>query len=291
MASAQPAGAAPAPRVNLFDVPELLPGAQPSANPAQREEFEQRCRQLHADEEYERREQAAEARAAAGTGPASANSELEAMFPNLDASLVHAIRADAPTAQAAIETLLALSAAAANPAGGDAEEAARVPDLPPRDVGVEDHEKFPALMDAGGWQVGGRRAFDHAAAAVPEADEELGSAWRDRAKAAADIVPEQRPAPAPRAWGPQAAAARRRREQPKDGDEGAEQPQPLTDWEFRQKAGQRRAKHRALYGRGGRGGRGVGRGGAAGAAGAVGSAAAGGGEESESEVSEDSEGA
>jgi len=244
-----------APHVNLFDMPELLPGAQPSANPAQREEFEQRCRRIHDEEESERREEVENARAAAGATAASSVSELEAMFPNLDGALVRAIRADAPSAQHALETLLELSAAAADPSCGALEAAATTP-LPPINVGVEDHEKFPSLMDKDGWQVGSERAFAAAAVAASETEESLGSDWRDRAKAAADIAPEPRKAPVATAWGAQAAAERRRKAERKAAaqeDEDRERQLPLTDYESRQMAGQRRAKHRALYARGGRG--------------------------------------
>jgi len=270
--------------LNLNDIPELLPGAQPSANQAQRERFQGRCRKLHQEEESDRQAQAAECEAAAGAGRAAHYSELEAMFPNLDAALIRAIRSDAPSAQGAIETLLMLSAAAAcDGEGGSEDGPVQVPDLPPIVVGVEDHEKFPSLMDTDGWQVANTKQFEQAGA-KPE-DEELGSVWRDRAKAAADIqAPQKASSSAPTAWGAAAAARRKEREAQKQREEGEQDAiLPLTDYEFRHQVGQRRAKNRAQFGRaacgrGASGGRGRGVG-----AGVLASAAS----ESESEPSGD----
>eukprot|EP00439_Symbiodinium_sp_Y106_P023299 s5158_g2.t2 len=163
-----------------------MPGAQPSANPAQREDFENRCRQLHRDEEQERLDrlqQAYEQRAAAAPDLAS-TSELEAMFPTLDAELD------------AVDTLLALTLAA-EPLE------APLPTLPPLEVGMDDHDKFPALTDAEGWQVANQKLFDR------DPEEDLGSAWRDRAKAAQDMpAPKAAVAPAK----PRSGAAKAKKE-------------------------------------------------------------------------------
>ena len=51
-------------------------------------------------------------------------------------------------------------------------------------MGIEDEEKFPVLTDADGWQVLSQRL-------MREEEEELGSAWCDRAKAV-----QHMPAPA-----------------------------------------------------------------------------------------------
>eukprot|EP00443_Scrippsiella_acuminata_P004339 CAMPEP_0115249644 /NCGR_PEP_ID=MMETSP0270-20121206/42696_1 /TAXON_ID=71861 /ORGANISM="Scrippsiella trochoidea, Strain CCMP3099" /LENGTH=288 /DNA_ID=CAMNT_0002664991 /DNA_START=55 /DNA_END=921 /DNA_ORIENTATION=+ len=278
MASAKPS-------VNLSDIPELMPGAQPSANPAQRETFEQRCRQLYAVEAEERRAEVEAARAAAGLGPASACSELEAMFPNLDPTLIRALCADAPSEQSAIDTLLALAAASAEPhTVGDAVVAAPVV-LPSLNVGLEDHENFPALVDAEGWQVGSQRQFELAEKLAQGEEEDLGSAWRDQAQAAADI-----PAPPAKAWGPAkvASAMGRKRgkeeENRKEGEEpSTEAAQPMTDYEFRQHVGQRRARHRVQFGS--RGARRTGKGPGSHGAGCGPTAAGGAG--SESELSEE----
>jgi len=234
------------PLVNLSDIPELLPGAQPNANPAQREEFEARCRKLHNEEEAERRKEARANNLAAGVGPPSASSELEAMFPALDADLIRAILADAGSTQRALETLLALSAATSDPSGLEASAAASVPKLPPRNIGVEDHDKFPCLLDSDGWQAISTREIDRIVGGSDEEDLGGGCAWSERAKAAADLpVPRKAPIAT-------TVAMRRRRKQQTD-KEVDEQVQPLTDYDVRKQAGQRREKHRALYGRCGRG--------------------------------------
>lgn len=229
-----PSRSARAPHVNLFDMPELMPGAQPKANPAQREDFHQRSVLLHREEERDRQAHVAEVRQASGAEVTCA--ELQAMFPALDASLVAAILVDARSPQHAIETLLALSEAAAEP--GPTSEAARPASPLPRNLGVEDHELFPSLMDADGWQVGSQRLFER------DPDEEQGSVWRDRAKAAKDV-------PAPKVTPAMHSAARRRPLANKEGySEEAEGGEWMTDYEFRHRVGQRRAKHRAQFGRG-----------------------------------------
>jgi hypothetical protein len=230
--------------VNLFDVPEMMPGAMPRANPAEREEFEQRCRMLHQDEVAGRSESVHVMQTASGA--TATNSDLEAMFPALDPALVRSLAAEAPTPQHAIETLLALACAISEP-GVDCQRAATPP---PRNLGVEDMEKFPSLMDADGWQVVSQHQFDR------DEDEDLGSAWRDRAKAAADLpAPKQSPEPSG-AWGAAAAAKRRtKREEEESGIATTDTNE--TDYDFRQRRGERRAQNRVQFGRGG-GGRGRG---------------------------------
>jgi len=244
---------AQAPTLNLFDVPELLPGAQPRANPAAREDFEQRCRALHHEEdsEAERWElrwpgppATEEPRALAGGALAS---ELRAMFPGLDSQLVQSLAAEARSPQAAVDVLLAL-AAAAERAVGEPPAAARPR---PPSVGVEDHDKFPLLTDGRGWQVCGGQQLQH--------EGELGSRWRDRAQAAAEL-----PAPVPRPQLPGAVQAVRRARQGRageaDGGEGPRAPdgpwgaEAEAEYEFRHRAGQRRAERRARRSRGGAGG-------------------------------------
>jgi len=222
-------------QVNLFDMPELMKGAQPNANPAARTEFEQRCINLHYDNETEERHAVQLNRASAGAG--ATLSDLELMFPNLDAALIRALRTEAPSAQHAIETLLALSAACAEP-GVDQAGQDRPPTPPPLPVGVEDHAKFPMLVDAKGWQVQG------SAKALDAADDEPGSAWRDRAKAAVGkpAPPKPQPPAAATAWG-------KKRETPAKKVDEVEGPPPETEYEFRHRVGQARAQNKLQYGR------------------------------------------
>jgi len=226
--------AASRPDVNLYDMPEMMPGAHPGANPVQRERFESRCKTLHRAAEEEEREASDELRAA--SGEAAKSSDLESMFPSLDPALVRMLYAEAQSPQAAIETLLAL-AAATNEPGAPMQRAASPP---PRDLGVKDISKFPSLVDADGWQITSRRQLE----SDPNAD--LGSAWCERAKAGAAA-----PAPAPSQGqrAPMGAWGQRRKEKAKESEDQADQTEWPTDYEARHQAGQRRALKRAQYGR------------------------------------------
>mmetsp|Transcript_75653 Transcript_75653/g.105048 ORF Transcript_75653/g.105048 Transcript_75653/m.105048 type:complete len:259 (+) Transcript_75653:68-844(+) len=216
--------------VNLFDMPELMPGAQPSANPAKREEFEQRCRQLHRDEEQERLEQQYEKSVTAAAQEKASLQELQAMFPTIDADLIRVLHAEAPTPQQAVETLLALADAAT--------EGVPVTTPPPLDMGMDDEEKFPVLTDANGWQVVSQRLIHR------DPEEDLGSAWCDRAKAV-----QHMPAPVLEKVSP-VAPKRKPKKEEKDAKAVEEDDVFETDYDFRHRIGQNRAKHRARYGRG-----------------------------------------
>jgi hypothetical protein len=156
------------PNLNTFDVPEMMPGSVPRANPAARYEFTERCKQLHVEAQQE-------GPSAPVASHASGPVDLVAAFPNLDATLVHAIVADSPTTQHALETLLALAGALSEPSGSVPRAAP-----PPRDLGTCDLLLFPSLTDSDGWQVPSKRGF--------ELDDEADKTdWRDRTKAAADL--------------------------------------------------------------------------------------------------------
>lgn len=103
--------------------------------------------------------------------PAVEATDLEAMFPNLDAALVKALSAEAATPQQALETLLKLAASMQSPAA-TAE--------PARDVGLESAELFPALLDTDGWQIA---STDMLQPALTETTPSI--SWSERAKAAA----------------------------------------------------------------------------------------------------------
>jgi hypothetical protein len=217
------------PMVNVSDLPELLPGAQYNANPAQREEFEQQCRLLYKEElehkyQFEQRDPPAHI----GTDVVVTRGDMVAMFPSIDPVLVRILAEEARTPQDAIETLLELS--------GVGYQRATTP--PPLHLGVEDMEKFPSLVDADGWQVVSQRELER------DTEENLGSAWRDRAKAAI-------PLPAPAAvsssvWGTVVAKRRERKEQESDATEDT----TVTDYDVRHRKGQQRAQNRVHYGRG-----------------------------------------
>jgi len=228
--------------LNFSDVPEMLPGARPRANPSQRAQFERCGLQLHQCDEEERAHEAAGSWAAFGAEATSR--ELEEMFPMLDPALVRSLRAEATSAQQALETLIAISADTNEPVAGSAAEGTgtgevAATELPKLVVGADDHDRFPLLVGADGWQV--------PAARLEAQDEELGSVWRDRAKAAADKPAPQHSSQAPMPWGP------RKKKQGQQEEGLVEQAQPLTDYECRHLAGERRAKQKVIYSRSGRG--------------------------------------
>lgn len=235
-AAAPPKGRASRPLLNASDVPEMMPGAQPRANPAQRERFEQRCKQLR-QEDVEQEAAQAHARPEravnAGAAPAAGES-LEAMFPMLDPGLVRAIASDCPTQAVAIDTLLKLSAEMSEPA-------APRPPSPERDLKVGDASVFPGLVDSDGWEVPAPQQL----ASKADDDGELGSAWRDRAKAGANApAPKPRPRPLAPAWG-----ARRKEGEDREAARDAQEPEVYTDYEMRHIQGQKRAQRRG-FGRG-----------------------------------------
>eukprot|EP00913_Durusdinium_trenchii_P035419 g33145.t1 len=200
---------------------QLMPGAQPSANPAAREEFEQRCRQLHRDEEQERLEREYEKSMTAAAKEQASINELQAMFPTLDADLIRIIHAEAPTPQQAVETLLALAADAAP------EGQAPVATPPPLDVGMNDEEKFPVLTDANGWQVVSQRLIDPCRQAVQHIP--------------APTLPEK----------VEKTPKKKPKKDEKEATKEVEEDDIFeTDYDFRHRIGQNRAKHRARYGRG-----------------------------------------
>merc|ERR1719446_1988097 len=185
-------------------------------------EFELRCRELDEAELQDKGTEGISVPAFHAT-----TEQLESMFPSLDAALVRALLADASTPQQAMETLLALSAATAEPATAP---------LPPRNVGLDDVDAFPSLVDADGWQVTSQQLFDR----NPEAD--LGSAWCDRARAIAS-----KPAPCPVAK--TANATQKKRADKRDEGASLEMVHPETDYELRHRLGKQRVSNRARFGR------------------------------------------
>ncbi|CAJ1336365.1 unnamed protein product [Effrenium voratum] len=101
---------------------------------------------------------------------------------------------------------------------------------------MPDHEKFPVLTDAEGWQVVSQKLIDG------KKEEDLGSAWCDRAKAVQHM---------PAAPVPQPAAPLPKRKAKKEESKEVEEDDILeTDYDFRHRIGQNRAKARARFGRG-----------------------------------------
>lgn len=215
------------PHVNCFDLPELMPGAQASATPAQRENFEQRCRELYAVGMEDQ----------IGSGAVRATfqatvKDLEDMFPCLDPALICALIADAGSTVQAMETLLALAASAAE---------AEASPLPPKEIGLDDIDSFPSLVDADGWQLPSQMLFER----NPEAD--LGSVWCDRAKVVALM-----PAPAARSHHSTVSkfsrmAATHQHDPSLDEHTGSEALLPETEHDVRRRRGEQRIHNRTRF--------------------------------------------
>jgi hypothetical protein len=170
--------------LNLSDLPELLPGAQPSANPAQREEFEARCRQLSREVLAEVHRGPAPSLAISGVALA----ELGAMFPTVEDRALLAVCEGAASLEGAVEALLLVAATAATGSAGEATVASVPPTMTAgdvlesaaADVGAPAFDEFPILLDADGWQVCSSRAALEAAVEEP-------LAWSERARAVASL--------------------------------------------------------------------------------------------------------
>eukprot|EP00930_Biecheleria_cincta_P074762 TRINITY_DN61973_c0_g1_i1.p1 TRINITY_DN61973_c0_g1~~TRINITY_DN61973_c0_g1_i1.p1 ORF type:complete len:252 (-),score=53.06 TRINITY_DN61973_c0_g1_i1:318-1073(-) len=211
------------PQMNTSDLTELMPGAQPSANPAQREHFEATCRKLY-QQELEDEITFRPRLKVAATDLTFDLAQLEAMFPTLEPALIHTMVADSRSLNHAVELLLTLAASISEPA--DCHAVA----VPERDLKLKDGVQFPSLVDSGGCEVVGNKHLE-------QDSKDLGSAWRDCAKNAVSI-----PAQTPKSrvvWAP----AVRQQRQEKHNEVYTED--DLTEYEARQLAGRRHAEQRA----------------------------------------------
>jgi len=216
----------PSPALNLSDIPELMPGAGPRASATQRSDFDRQCRML-----YEQETQAEVVSKPSSDADDVTSADLVAMFPTLDPVLVETLIKEALTPMHAIETLLALTATQ-----GETQEQ----DLSPHEVLVGDHEKFPVLTDSQGWQVINHHQLDR------NPDEELGNAWCERAKIAAQLPTSS--ARVQKAM-PSATVGRSSKKVPLQ-DSVLDPPNEDMEYELRQKKGQQHAQSRALRKRG-----------------------------------------
>jgi len=209
--------------LNLSDIPEVLPRSQRKATKAPQGKFEQHCRLLHHEEDQETSFHMD------FSDTASVTSSLEEMFPHLDKTLIQNFQTEARTEREAIEVLLALSAAMVQPEMAQPDTTV----LPkPRSLGIENHVSFPSLIDADGWQVPGKHLHE----------EDLGTAWCSRARAAVD-----KPAPkglARPAMMTEARCGRRGQRKAADVEDMEQEPQVFTDYDYRHEMGCRRAHRR-----------------------------------------------
>lgn len=202
--------------VNLSDVPELMAGAQSRANPAARNRFERRCVELHWDECEDATHNPEE--------PARIHlaQNLAVMFPTVDFVLVQEIVAESQTEDQALETLLVLSGT--DPCAGMS--------TLPRDP-ANDDESFPALVGSDGWEVPGIRSL--------ELEGSSGVSWRERVGSAIEHSQPQR--------SQLRTAVPVLPRPPTSQKERVLDPEYETEYDCRQRQGQRRAENKAKYGR------------------------------------------
>lgn len=242
------------PTLNTYDVPEMMLGAQPSANSVERERFNQRCITLW-KEDSRRASEASEVvqHNNAAEHYSQFKSQLQSIFPDLDPELIGNICYDTRNIQEAVDALLAvstsMSAEAGISAGTDTEvganaSTATVPvDLatqqPTESSKVADPSDgpgaWPALLDNEGWEVVSYRSLQ-------QQEQDLGSAWCKTAKDAAHL-------PAPK---PSRSTASQPKEKHKESN-GAMEAMDFTDedglptdYELRQMRGQMRAAKLAI---------------------------------------------
>lgn len=178
-----------APNLNISDVPEMMPGAQPSATSVERERFNRRCVSLWEKGSGEDNRQTSPVRAVyQNFNVAEGHSQLQAAFPNLDHDLIWNTYQEAQNMQDAVDTLLALSASISSDAdltsGTSPAMDASVPNLATNQRNLEDDgSSWPALVGTDGWEIVNCQALEH---------DDLGSAWCKTAKDAVSL-----PAPKP----------------------------------------------------------------------------------------------
>lgn len=229
------------PSLNLYDIPEMMEGAQPSANSVARDRFNQRCRKLW----EEGNEYASEAcqNFQYGNTAADRYSQLEKMFPELDPELIWGMCQETTNVQQIADTLLTLSTSMASSAGSTVADEAAVgsssgcesPERTNSMMAVEqvpqnDGGAWPALLDSEGWEIVNYQALQ-------QQEQDLGTAWSKTAKDAAHL-------PAPRPSHTTAVQTKQHQKESQrtiDANDSIEEDSFPTDYELRHMRGQMRA--------------------------------------------------
>lgn len=239
-----------APSLNTYDVPEMMLGAQPSANSVERERFNQRCVTLW-KEDNRRASEAGEV--LKHNNAMERYSQLQTIFPDLDSELIWNICYDTRNIQEAVDALLALSASMSADVGilvsTDTEvDANASTETVPVDLAAQQLTEsanvaapadgsgaWPALVDSDGWEVVSYRSLQ-------QQEQDLGSAWCKTAKDAAHL-------PAPK---PSRSTAAHPKQKHKESNGAMEAMDCIdenglpTDYELRQMRGQMRATKLAI---------------------------------------------
>jgi len=255
------------PTLNTYDVPEMMLGAQPSANSVERERFNQRCKKLWEDDN---RQASEETEVLQHKQAMERHSQLQTIFPDLDPDMIWKMCHETRSIQEAVDTLLAFSASmsadAAISASTDAEVASmsadaginastgaevganassatlsvdlatQQPTESPKDGALKDDAgTWPALMDSDGWEVVSYQALQ-------QQGQDLGNAWCKTAKDAAHL-----PAPRP---SPSTAAQPKQKQKESHGalqtEDCIDEDGLPTDYDLRLMRGQMRASKLAI---------------------------------------------
>mmetsp|Transcript_39499 Transcript_39499/g.86137 ORF Transcript_39499/g.86137 Transcript_39499/m.86137 type:complete len:200 (+) Transcript_39499:59-658(+) len=126
--------AAEKPYLNDWDLPELMPGALPSANSVERDLFERRCKKMWRQMEAEEARQRYRKQAEQDVTTVAEVCELQEMFPTVDAEIVQALYVEDYDMTSCVEKILKL-------VGGDIPESPPLKPLP--ETGDAAH--FPSL--------------------------------------------------------------------------------------------------------------------------------------------------
>jgi hypothetical protein len=221
------------PSLNLYDIPEMMAGAQPSANSVDRERFNQRCRKLWEEDD----EHVSEApKVLQHSSAADRFSQLENAFPDLDPELIWNMCHETANVQQIVDTLLALSASMSSDTSGPSPDAKMLVDLqseqqPSKTVQErvpQNGSAWPALLSSDGWEIVNYQALE---------DQDLGSAWSKTAKDAAPL-----PAPRPsRGTAVQTKQKQKESKSARDANDDIEEDCLPTDYELRHARGHMRA--------------------------------------------------
>lgn len=234
--------------LNISDMPEMMPGAQPSANSVDRDRFSHRCIAMWNELQDENRQKAEERASRQAQDDVERYSQLQTMFPNLDSELVWNICQERCNIQNAVDTLLSISnETSADDCGTGIQgkeatgvcakalgstQSPSVTDVHP--ISQDDSASWPVLMDSHGWEIVNYQAL--------EQQQDLGSAWCKTAKNAASLpIPAGKPTPS------KSLKAKNNHQEPQgalssmDRIEEDSTADDLTDYELRQIRGQMRA--------------------------------------------------
>lgn len=230
------------PELNAWDVPEFLPGAQCNANPAERDEFETRCKEVWRAEQEVENEWRKEENKSRATRLAQNIETLIEMFPQLEASLIQNMYADCMDMDVVVAKLIALTSSCSVSSSSEEKNPAvsecRPTTPPPAKELFNTERDFPVLTTGEGWQV-------FSVKAVEEEMKGEEHAWKDCAERAKDL-----PSP-PKPPGDAHYSAKKKKVTKKEETFISEKEEEgMGDYELHMRTGARRAQRMNKRGRG-----------------------------------------